>query len=102
AYAEQRVAAGQAEARQILDEAATYRQQTVQTARGEAESFEKLIAQLRSEEAQGLHSYDEARKMALRRRYVDAMREVLRQVDGKVLLDSGKPVDLTIFLESQP
>ena len=97
AYAEQRRAAARGEEQRILDEAEIYRQQTVEAARGAADSFTKIIEQLRRDEQQGIQTYAEARQMALRRRYIDAMEDILRNVASKVFLDSGKPVDLTIF-----
>jgi membrane protease subunit HflK len=97
AYAEQRRAAAVAEVRRTLDEAASYRQQTVESARARAESFVRMIEQFQSEERTGLHSYADARQIALRRLYVETMRDILRSVSAKVLLDSGEPADLTIF-----
>lgn len=97
AYAEQRLAAARAQERQVLDQAEIYRQQVVETARGQADSFTKIVAQFQREEQDGIHSYAQARQMAMRRLYIETMESVLRKVAGKVLLDSGKPVDLTIF-----
>ena len=99
AYAEARNSAAQAEARSTLDAAASYRQQTVESARAEAESFSRLIEQLRHEEQSGAggRTYVQARQMALTRRYYDTMRDVLKTVATKVLLNSGEPADLTIF-----
>jgi membrane protease subunit HflK len=97
AYAVSRLESARSESKQQLDNAQIYRQRTVEAARGSAESFNKLVAQLRSEEKAGVHSYGDARQMAMQRLYVDAMRDILRKVAGKVVLDSGKEVDLTIF-----
>ncbi len=97
AYAEQRRAAARGEEQQILDTAGIYRQQTVEAARGASDSFTKIIEQFKRDEQQGIQSYAQARQMALGRRYIDAMEEILPGVAGKVFLDSGKPVDLTIF-----
>jgi membrane protease subunit HflK len=97
AYTEQRRAAATAEARRTLDEAASYRQQTVESARGRADSFTRLVEQLRDEERSGLQSYVKARRIALDRYYLETMREVLKSVSAKVLLDSPEPADLTIF-----
>ena len=64
---------------------------------GRAESF-TLIEQFRHEEQSGAgRTYVQARKMALTRRYYDTMRDVLKTVATKVLLNSGEPADLTIF-----
>ena len=100
AYAESRGAAAQAEARRTLDEAASYRRQTVESAQAQAESFSRLIEQFRREAQSGGRTYEQARKTALTRRYYDTMRDVLKSVSTKVLLDSGEPADLTIFTGS--
>ena len=97
AYAEQRQAEASAQARKLLDEADIYKQQMVEAARGKADSFTKLIQQFRLEEQQGVQSYADARTMALQRRYTEVVEGVLRRAAAKVLLDSGKPVDLTIL-----
>ena len=97
AYAVSRVESARAEARKTLDEAQIYREQTVEAARGSAESFNRLVAQLKAEESAGIHDYAEGRQMAMQRLYVEAMRDILRKAAGKVVLDSGKEVDLTIF-----
>jgi membrane protease subunit HflK len=97
AYSEQRRASATAEARRTLDEAASYCQQTVESARGRADSFARMLEQFREEERSGVQSYVEARRMALDRNYLETMREVLKTVSSKVLLDSKEPADLTIF-----
>lgn len=97
AYAEQRRAEARAERQAILDEARTYRQRVVERARGRADSFARMIRQFRRSESNGSHSYEQAKQMAMRRMYIDAMEDIFRDVAGKVFLDSGKPVDLTIF-----
>ncbi len=97
AYTEQRRAAATAEARRTLDEAASYRHQTVESARGRADSFTRMIEQFRDEERSGVQSYVEARRIALDRYYLETMREILKTASAKVLLDSKDPADLTIF-----
>jgi regulator of protease activity HflC (stomatin/prohibitin superfamily) len=97
AYTESRGAAAQSEARRTLDEAASYRRQTVESSRAQAESFSRLIEQFRREEQSGGRTYVQARQIALTRRYYDTMRDILKTVATKVLLDSGEPADLTIF-----
>jgi membrane protease subunit HflK len=97
AYAESRTAAAQAEARRTLDEATSYRRQAVESSRAQAESFSRLIEQFRREEQSGGRTYVQARQIALARRYYETMRDVLKSVSTKVLLDSGEPADLTIF-----
>jgi modulator of FtsH protease HflK len=97
AYAESRGAAAQADARRTLDEAASYRRQTIVSARAQAESFSRLIEQFQREAQSGGRTYEQARQIALARRYYETMRDVLKSVSTKVLLDSGEPADLTIF-----
>jgi membrane protease subunit HflK len=97
AYAEQKLAAARAESQQTLDAAQTFRQESIEAARGMADSFTKLVEQFRREEQQGVQSYAAARQMAARRIYTESIEDVLRVLAGKVFLDSGKPVDLTIF-----
>jgi membrane protease subunit HflK len=96
AYGESRGAAAQAESRRTLDEASTYRRQTVESARAQAESFSRLVEQFRHEEESGGRTYVQARQIALTRRYYETMRDILRTVATKVL-NSGEPADLTIF-----
>ncbi len=97
AYGEQRRAASTGESRQTLDEATSYRQQTVESARGRADSFTRMIEQFREEERSGLQTYVEARRIAVNRYYLDTMRDILKVVSSKVLLDSKEPADLTIL-----
>lgn len=101
AYSEQREAEAHAAARRATDSAEVFRRQSVEAAKAEAESFSKLIAQLRSEEQSGRRPYAEARQLAMRRKYLDTLEEVLRKVAAKVVLDSGQAVDLTILREQK-
>lgn len=96
-YHEERLQAARAQAQQIIDEALVYREERLEQARAAAESFVRLIEQFRRDERNGVQTYAAARSIAVRRRYLEAMEDILRRVKGKVLLDSGRPVDLTIF-----
>jgi modulator of FtsH protease HflK len=97
AYAERSRAASTALVRQTLDEAASYRQETVESARAQADSFTRMIEQFRREAHSGTRTYVQAREIALTRYYLNTMRDVLKTVSAKVLLDSGETSDLTIF-----
>jgi membrane protease subunit HflK len=97
AYAEQRAAAARAACRRALDEAASYRHQTIESARASADSFTRMVQQFGDEERAGAHSYAEARQMTLRRSYVETLRDVLRSVSAKILLESGETADITLF-----
>jgi membrane protease subunit HflK len=96
AYQLQRQQSARGESRRVRDEAEIFRQDVVESARGRAASFNRLLDQLESQETDGIPYY-QARQMALRREYVDVMQDVLRRVASKVFLDSGQQVDLTIF-----
>jgi modulator of FtsH protease HflK len=102
AYAETRSAAAGAEARRTLDEAASYRRQTIESARAQAESFSRLVEQFRREEQSGGRTYAQARQIALARRYYETMRDILKTVSTKILVDSAEPADLTIFTVPAP
>ena len=100
-YVEQRKADATAAERKTRDEAETYRQHNVEAAKAKAESFVKMIDRFKLDEKEGIQNYAAARQMAMRRLYIEAMEDILKRVAGKVFLDSGKPVDLTIFRDPQ-
>ncbi len=96
AYQQQRREAGISEASAIRNAAASDFDSTVESARAQADSFRRIIAQFRSESESSGRSYEDVRQMALRRHYLETVESILGRADSKVLLDSGKPVDLTI------
>lgn len=95
-YAEQQLADANAEASKRHDSAESQASQTVQIASAEADSFNRMIDQFQRASATGSLSYAEVRQLALRRQFIETLEEVYRNVEGKVFLDSGKPVDITI------
>jgi membrane protease subunit HflK len=99
AYAEQREADARATARRTIDAAEVFRHQLVETAKAESESFTRLVTQLRAEEQSGRRTYADARQLALHRKYLDTLQDVLKKVAAKVVLDSGQAIDLTILRE---
>jgi len=101
AYAEQRAGDARAVSRRTIDGAEVFRRQLVESARAEGESFTRLIGQFRADEQQGRRSYAESRQLALRRKYLDTLEEVLRKAGAKVVLDSGQAIDLTILREQK-
>ena len=101
AYADLRRIGSQADSAEINNEAEVYRGQTVQQAKAEAESFEKLVAQFRPDGSPGTALQETARRTALKRLYLETMEDVMQRVKVKVILQSGKPVDLTIFREGR-
>lgn len=96
AYSEQRQADSSAFARKTLDEAESYRQQVIEQARAEAESFERLVAQLQDDAESSGRPYAAARELAMTRLYVEAVASVLSNVGSKHVLNSDDAVDLTL------
>lgn len=96
AYTEQHLAEAGGKAQRQRDEAQIYARRTIEAARGTADRFTQIVRQVRRQEHAGGQTYTQARQLVLRRMYIDAMEEILGNVAGKVFLDSGKPVDLTI------
>lgn len=97
AYAAERREAARADEQEIRNEAEVYRQQTIEQAKAEAESFLKLVDQFDRAESQPNGSRAAARRIAMQRFYLQSMESILRRVKGKVILESGKPIDLTIM-----
>eukprot|EP00913_Durusdinium_trenchii_P008819 g8285.t1 len=97
AYAAERREAARADVQEIRNEAEVYRQQTIEQAKAEAESFVKLVEQFEQIASEPGGKRAAARKIAMQRFYLDTMQSILRRVKGKVILESGKPIDLTIM-----
>ncbi len=97
AYAQTRQSEAQADASKLADEASIDRDEQLADARSQADRFENIIARFERDEQLGVQRKDASRKMAMQRLYVETARDVFRRVAGKVFLDSGKEVDLTIF-----
>ena len=102
AYAVQSKHEARAQSQQIQDEAEIFRGQIVEAAKGSAYSFNLIVKQFSETASQDATTGTTARRIAMQRLYLDSMEEILRKVKSKVLLESDKPVDLTIFQKSQP
>lgn len=100
-YAEERLAAAQAEAQKIRDAAEAERHREIELAAAEADRFRQLAQRLRDAATDAPHSYDAARSLALQREYLDVLESILRRIDTKVLVDDRQPVDLTILRQQQ-
>lgn len=96
AIAEQKRSSAEASERRILDEANSYARRTTESARAQADSFHKIIDELERASSTGDYSYAQIRQLALQRRYLKTLSSVYEQVQGKVFLDSGQPVDITL------
>ncbi len=100
AYREQTVAAAHADARQLSDRAKTARRTSIESARGKADRFRNIVAQFRADEQSGVQTYAQSRQMAQRQMYIEMLETIIPKLAGKTLLDSDKPVNLTIFPET--
>lgn len=94
---EQLVSAAKAEVNRRLDSAETDRHRRIELARGEADRFEKTIAQFHVADGTPGPAVAELRRMTMQRLFVSTLKEILPRLAGKVFLDSDKPVDLTIW-----
>ena len=101
AYGEQREADALAIRQKINDGARTYSSQTLQAAKSQADNFNRLVAQFKRAEANEQQTYESARELALRRKYSEITGSILRKAKSKVVLDSGKPVDITIVRDPE-
>ncbi|MDP7275200.1 MAG: protease modulator HflK [Planctomycetaceae bacterium] len=101
AYAGKRTFQREAEAQRIQFEAAAYKSRLISSARGEASRFNQLVSQIHREADSGPQDYLATRHLAMRRMYLDTMQTVFSRVAAKVLLDSGRAVDLTILKDPQ-
>jgi membrane protease subunit HflK len=95
--AEQRLAAANAVVRQTLDRAATERLARVESSRGAADRFLRVVGQFQNEAELAGQSANDVRRATMRRLLANALDELLPKMASKVLLDPAKPVDLTIF-----
>jgi membrane protease subunit HflK len=94
---EKLLAASEARVQQILDRAEAERLARVESARGSADRFLRVVAQFQNEAESGGQSAEMVRRATMRRLLAGALEELLPKLAGKVLLDPTKPPDLTIF-----
>ncbi len=100
--AERLLAASRAVVQQTLDRAQTERLSRVESARGSADRFLRLVEQFQREAESGGQSPPEVRRATMQRLLASALDELLPKLARKVLLDPTKPVDLTIFPQGDP
>ncbi|WP_397570017.1 protease modulator HflK [Schlesneria sp. T3-172] len=94
AYAEQKLAESQADARKILDDAEQVRHRQSSAARGSADRFETLVAQIHRDAQASGRSYDEAKRLVMERMTNETLRQVLGKASKKYVLNAGTPFDL--------
>lgn len=97
-YAEQRAEESRAAQYQLVSEARSYDNRVNESARATADSFRAMLEQVDSDTPE---STARARKLALRRQYLDTLEAVLSAASGKVMLEGGRQVDLTILKSDQ-
>jgi membrane protease subunit HflK len=95
--AERLLAASRAVVQQTLDRAQAERLSRVESARGSADRFVRLVEQFQSEAESGKQSPADVRRATMQRLLASALDELLPKLARKVLLDPTRPVDLTIF-----
>jgi membrane protease subunit HflK len=95
--AEQRRQSAEAEAREIRDAAQSQAQEVLLAAQGSAARFLQIIAQFQNPDSTATASRALARRLALEQYYHQTVTDILGKIQGKVFLDSGQPVDLTIW-----
>src|SRR5262249_35089676 len=94
---EKLLAASQAIAQQTRDRAQAERQARIESARGSADRFLRIIEQFQRVAESGEQTAEDVRRAAMQRLLAGALEELLPRLAGKVLLDANKAVDLTIF-----
>ena len=95
-YAEQKQAESQADARKIIDDAEQIRQQRTSAARGSADRFETLVAQIHRDVDGSSRSYADARRLVMERMTTETLRQVLGRAKQKYVLNGEAPFDLTL------
>lgn len=85
-YANEKRAEAQSEARATLDRATADHDRAINLARSEADRFAKLLSEYHKDEA-----------LTATRLYLETMAEIIPQFRSKVIVDSGKEVDVTIM-----
>lgn len=95
AYAEQKVAESQADARQLVDTAERESGAKVSGAAGSADRFSKLVAQIQSDSKTSGRDYALSRSLTQKRLYIETLRDVLGRAKSKVVLD-GSPADILV------
>lgn len=92
AYAQQLQTKAGVEAWQIRNDAEIAYRQAIEQARGKSDRFRTIVARFEQHE-----NPQAVRQLTMQRMYLETMEDILRKVKGKVYLDSGQTIDLTIF-----
>lgn len=100
--AEKLMAASRATAGQLADRAQADRLTRVESARGSADRFVRIVEQFRREASSDGATYDDVRRATMQRLWAGALDELLPKLARKILIDPSQPVDLMLFNPPDP
>jgi len=100
--AEKLMAASRATAGQLADRAQADRLTRVESARGAADRFTRIVEQFCLESGSDGAMYDDVRGAAMQRLWSSALEELLPKLARKILVDPSQPVDLMLFNPPEP
>ncbi len=100
--AEKLLAASRAAAGQLADRAQADRLTRIESARGAADRFVRIVEQFRLETGSEGASYAQVRTATMQRLWSSALEELLPKLARKILVDPSQPVDLMLFKPSEP
>jgi hypothetical protein len=95
-YAEQKLAASQADTRRITDTVERDRLAKTSAAQASADRFQKLVSQIGLDAQSSGRSYQDSRQLVMNRLTLESLRDVLERTKLKVMLDGETPVDLAL------
>ena len=95
--AEKLLAASRAAVGQLADRAQADRLTRVESARGSADRFLRIVEQFRREAGSEGTAYDDVRRATMQRLWAGALEELLPKLARKILVDPSQPVDLMLF-----
>lgn len=96
-YAEQRASQAESERRRLIDNAEAERRTQTAAARGSADRFQKLIAQMNTEAERLGGDYRQVRQLTIQRMSWQTLREIWPKVRKKTIVDGNGPVDVGVF-----
>lgn len=102
ARAEKLLAGSGAAARQTRDRAEAERLARVESARGAADRFLRVIEQFRQEAKSGTQQPGDVRRATMRRLLAAALEELLPRLGRKIIVDPDQPADISIFAPREP
>jgi membrane protease subunit HflK len=89
-YANEKLAQSESEAQEIRDRARAAKDRAIDMAKSDADRFQKLF-----------YEYDKARAITATRLYLETMAEIIPKFRSKMIIDSGKGVDVMIMRDEK-